>query len=105
MRYADLYSRLVSNIEEPESEEGCWLWRLQTDRDGYARINVHRDGKHRKLHAHRLMAEIVLDRRLDPDEETVEHLCTVHRCINPNHFDYVTRAENAALRWSRASGR
>ena len=37
------------------------------------------DGKHTSLRAHRAMAQLFEDRPLDPEHETVEHLCG-NRC-------------------------
>jgi hypothetical protein len=34
---------------------------------------------------------------MDPDTETIEHLCACRRCICPDHWIVVTRAENTAL--------
>lgn len=100
-KYANLYLRLVANTVEPESVNGCWCWTGHVDRYGYGRVNVRVEGEHRKLQAHKAMAEIVFDRKLDPENETIEHLCAVKHCINPDHFALLTRAENSAARWTR----
>lgn len=99
--YDTLYERLVANTKEPESSTGCWEWTGHVDRYGYGRVNVRVDGKHRKMQAHKAMAQEVLGRPLDPELETVEHLCAVKHCICPDHFDFLTRADNSAARWTR----
>ena len=103
MTYPSLYERIVANTAEPESTTGCWPWKRSVDRYGYGRLNVRRDGKHVQLQAHRAMAEIVEGRALDPEIETVEHLCGTKCCVNPDHFTFLTRAENSAARWVRRS--
>lgn len=57
--------------------------------------------------AHRVMASLVLapGRQLDPDLETVEHLCECTSCINPDHFILLPRAENTRLMNDRRAAR
>lgn len=67
---------------------GCWLWQWCISSDGYGRIK--RDGKvigaHRHYYAERY-GPIPEDRELD-------HLCRVRNCVNPDHLEVVTDAEN-----------
>jgi len=44
-----------------------------------------------------LLASVVEQVKMDPDEHTIEHLCACRRCINPDHWIVVTRAENTSL--------
>lgn len=30
-----------------------------------------------------------------PDDLTIDHLCMIRACVNPNHLDPVPRAENS----------
>ena len=98
-RYNSLYERLVANSHKPDdqNEAGCWLWTGKTDgkRWPYGKINVRRDGRHVSLRAHRAMAEMMERRPLDPDHETVEHLCGNPLCINPDHFELIDRVDNS----------
>lgn len=48
-----------------------------------------------------LLAVAVATIEMDPDEQTIEHLCACRRCINPDHWIVVTRAENTALMQQR----
>lgn len=50
-----------------------------------------------------LLAVAVETVSMDPDEHTIEHLCCCRRCINPDHWIIVTRAENTSLMWQRVS--
>lgn len=97
-RYATLYERIVANTAEPTSEQGCWLWTGRHDgkRGGeYGRMNVRENGRHHTRQPHRVMAALVEGRELHPDEETVEHLCRVTLCCNPDHLVLLSRSENS----------
>lgn len=70
---------------------GCWLWTgglFAGDGGGYGQFYV--DG--RNWHAHR-WAYTVLVRPLD-DDETLDHLCRVRPCVNPDHLEPVPIAVN-----------
>ena len=41
------------------------------------------------------MAEITEGRALDPEHETVEHLCGNPLCVNPDHFELIDRVDNS----------
>lgn len=99
-RYNSLYERLVANSNKPDdqNENGCWLWTGKTDgkRWPYGKINVYeKGGTYRTLRAHRVMAETLEGRPLDPDHETVEHLCGNPLCVNPDHFELIDRVDNS----------
>ncbi len=101
MRYDSLFERLVANSAVPDDQlesTGCWLWLGTKDRKGYGLVSVRVPGKKSPVgrRAHRLMKEIMLGRPLDPNDETVEHLCLATSCINPDHTILLTRAENTA---------
>ena len=85
---------------------GCWEWTgpLSTSKT-YGQISVRVEGKHKTLRAHRVSAEIVLDRKLCPETETIEHACTNTLCILPNDFLLATASDNSkgmqARRWMK----
>ena len=69
---------------------GCWVWTGALDRSGYATAKI----KGQQVSVHRY----VHDRLIGPidGDLTVDHLCDRHRsCINPAHFELVTRSENS----------
>ena len=70
--------------------ETCWLWTGTTDADGYGRLGGHM-AKDRMVH--RVLYE-ALEGPI-PAGLTIDHLCFVTTCVNPDHLEPVSRAENA----------
>lgn len=81
---------------------GCWTWSAPSNRDGYGRV-----GRHGKQSlAHRVAYELIVGQI--PEGMQLDHLCHTwdtechggackHRsCVNPNHLEPVTPAENKA---------
>lgn len=71
----------------PGVRTGCLLWKGSLNADGYGQISV--NGRIRRVHriAYTLFAEI-------KDGLVLDHLCRNHACLNPNHLEPVTVAEN-----------
>lgn len=75
------------------AEEGCWLWpRTLLARDGYGLATV----KRRTHRAHRLAYELFIGPI--PSGLESDHLCRVRHCVNPDHLEMVTHAENMRRR-------
>lgn len=71
----------------PEPNSGCWLWMGGLTRGyGMAYLN----GK--KIKAHRAVWQ--MHRGPIPAGMTLDHLCRVTSCVNPNHLEPVTANEN-----------
>lgn len=87
----NLLDRLLVKVRH---HDGHWLIDSHLTRDGYARIWV--DGKRRR--AHRVAYELLVGPI--PDGLQIDHLCKVRNCVNPEHLEPVTQAEN--LRRSEA---
>ncbi len=63
----------------------CWLWKGYRDERGY--------GRYGHTMAHRLAYELIVGPI--PEGLTIDHLCQVHDCVNPEHMEPVTLAENS----------
>ena len=71
---------------------GCWIWTGTLEPSGYARFrdNYTRTGVHR--YAYELLVGQI------PDGLQLDHLCKVRHCVNPDHLEQVTGAENTRRR-------
>jgi hypothetical protein len=68
---------------------GCWLWQGNIHPDkGYGIMR--RGGLTRR--AHRFFYETLVGPV--PDGLELDHLCRVRHCVNPDHLEPVTHAEN-----------
>ena len=79
--------KLVS-VESP----GCWIWTGSKDRHGYGQIDVYETGARKNWRAHRWVYTVMV-RDLE-DRETLDHLCRVHACVNPDHVEPVAHEVN-----------
>lgn len=70
--------------------DGCWHWTGNRHPDcGYPRIWF---ARHDDRMAHRVGYEFAIGPI--PDKLTLDHLCRVRHCVNPDHLEPVTRGEN-----------
>lgn len=70
----------------------CWLWDGRTLANGYAAMNVGSKGAKRTKVAHREYYEATYG-KVKP-RLTLDHLCDVRHCVNPDHLDPKTNAAN-----------
>ena len=82
---------VIDRIERnfiPEPNTGCWLWLGYVTAKGYGRLMIHK----RPYEVYRVYYELVVGKV--PEGLVLDHLCRVPSCINPQHLEPVTRAEN-----------
>ena len=77
------------NRYEPVTESGCWLWSGQIAPNGYGRMNATRI---KTMYPHRFFYEKY--KGSIPDGLTIDHLCRVRCCVNPDHLEAVTQRVN-----------
>lgn len=71
-----------------DEEKGCWLWTGNCNWGGYSKYwhDYKTIAGHRYSYTH-AKGEI-------PPGLTIDHLCRVRNCVNPNHLEVVTMKEN-----------
>lgn len=77
-------------------ETGCWPWQGYRNPEGYGHT-VFGDTKIRLAPR---VSHLIFHGYLDLDL-TIDHLCAVTSCVNPDHLELVTRAENTRRQFVR----
>lgn len=87
-----ILDRITRKVEVDES--GCWLWTGFKRVDGYGSIGGRLpDGRTScNWNVHRVVWELTVGPI--PEGLTIDHLCRVRHCVNIDHLEPVTRAEN-----------
>lgn len=81
-----------SHVALPKEPDDCWIWLGDLDDSGYGRAVSERLSPTRTKMAHRW----VYEQRVGPipDGLHLDHLCRIPCCVNPEHLEPVTVAEN-----------
>lgn len=82
---------------------GCWEWNGKRNEHGYGIFNAKRLGL-RDARAHRLVYQRLFGHALN-DEQLLRHHCDNPPCVNPEHLEPGTHADNMADMVRRGRGR
>lgn len=80
-------------------DNGCWIWQPKGGTSGYAQVVRRVPGTLRSVLMHRASYEAFVGPI--PAGMQIDHLCNVTRCVNPQHLEPVTSAENNRRRDAR----
>jgi hypothetical protein len=76
-------------FEKVQKTDSCWLWTAATTAAGYGCFKVR---SHHLVLSHRWSYEYHVGPI--PDGLTIDHLCRTPACVNPEHMEAVSQAEN-----------
>jgi hypothetical protein len=75
-------------LVDPETQH--WYWQGAIDPKGYGR----KGSPTKTLYAHRFVYELLVGQI--PEGLTIDHLCRVRHCVNPDHMEVTTIQVNLA---------
>jgi hypothetical protein len=79
-------NRFLAKVDKADE---CWLWTARKNYKGYGMFRL----GSRVPYAHRVAYEHYVGPI--PEGLQLDHICRVRHCVNPDHLEPVTNAENA----------
>lgn len=77
---------------EVDPVTGCWNWTGFVNDEGYGQLSVKCTGRITTRKAHAIVYES--KNGAVPNGKKLDHLCRNRRCVNPDHLEVVSNAEN-----------
>ncbi len=74
----------------PEPNSGCWLWMGSVSQKGYGYMCGGKKHHHISVH----IAAYELSKGKVPNGMEIDHKCRVRCCVNPDHLQALTHADN-----------
>jgi len=85
---AKLAERFWDKVDMTGGPNGCWLWLGSHTPTGYGCFSVN----NKSTGAHRVAYQLMVG--TIPPGLTVDHLCRVRNCVNPEHLELATQKDN-----------
>lgn len=77
----------VSSEYKINPETGCWEWQRYVRPDGYGKTRLHGEQLAHRAYYREYVGPI-------PEGLSLDHLCRVRHCVNPEHLEPVPHAVN-----------